>query len=191
VTTATAPEVKAPRKRTRAKKPETPAAEVPAQAEQPVQTQPPGGPALSAAASRRASALDQLRRTLDSMERSRAATIANMMAAGSAPAVRERMLAQYDEGRNATLEKIAQAEALTGWELIERYAPECRPPEPQPDPDAWKAGLVRGPMLPKGQVGAVPEMVAPGYLAEYEARRAAWEADDRAGAAARARQLAG
>jgi hypothetical protein len=138
----------------------------------------PSGPALSAANARRSATVGQLRLALDSLERSWSATIASLLSGGASPAIRQQQQAQYEEGRAATLARLAEAEALTGWALVQRFAPESMPPAgPQADPDAWKAGLQRGAMLPRGQVGAAPVVANPGYLAEYQARMAAQEAE--------------
>jgi hypothetical protein len=157
----------------------------------PIQPEAVPGPALSVANARRSAAVGQLRQALDSSDRSWQATLRGLMGSGAAPSIRAQQLAQYEEGRAAIAGRLAEAESLTGWALVQRYAPEAMPAEPQADPDAWKDGLQRGAMLPRGEVGAMPVVANPGYLAQYEARRDAWEAEDRAGAAARARQLAG
>jgi hypothetical protein len=163
----------------------------PVQAAEAVPEIQPSGPALSVANARRAADLDHLRQALDSSDRSWQATLRGLMGSGAAPSIRAQQLAQYEEGRAAIAGRLAEAEALTGWALVQRYAPESIPAEPQADPDAWKDGLQRGAMLPRGEVGAVPVVANPSYLREYEARRVAWEAEDQAATAARARQLAG
>jgi hypothetical protein len=93
------------------------------------------------------------------------------MGAGAPPTIREQQLGQFEQGRTAIAEKLDEAESPTGWALIQKYAPEWRKPEPQPEPQDWQDGLARGSMLPRGTVGATVAMASPDYLRQYQERQ--------------------